>query len=278
MSDELRYKVLRSGCEVPSSPELSEPTAKLILAALCDHADRNGIVFVGYRTLAVELGRSHSTTFAAYRLFEAHRVLIRTGQRKGTGGATVYKICLDSLTPTNPNYYLPTALSTQATSPSGSDLRSDPGSDPGSDPASCPTSDPTTQARSLSLSVSGSPQSEALFRQALELELQYRPSAKYSFEQLADMKRSEYLAVCDSVLAEFPGAEPPDRELALLVVSRLNPTIRELQITEASRRELDRRYRSRPATTEQRMTPEQIRELSKSSPLRSHRSRPFGKL
>lgn len=285
MSDELRYKALRSGCEVPSSSELSELTARLILVALCDHADREGSVFVGYRTLAAELNCSHSTTLLAYKLFEAHRVLVRTGKRKGTGGAILYRIHLDGLAPTNPKYYLPTALSTQATSSSASDLTSDPvsarasdqTSDQTSDPASALASDQTSalsiQARSRSLSQNRSgntsPQSEALFRQALELELEFRPCKKYSPDQLADRKREEYLLVCDSVLADFPEAQPltsPDRELALLVAGKLNPGFPALQLTDAGKRELQRRYKKPPAPVEQPLTLEQIQELRKRKP------------
>lgn len=281
MSDELRYKALRSGCEVPSSSELSELTARLILVALCDHADREGSVFVGYRTLAAELNCSHSTTLLAYKLFEAHRVLVRTGKRKGTGGAIMYRIHLDGLVATNPKYYLPTALSTQATSSSASDLTSDPASALASDqtsaPASALASDRTSalsmQARSRSLSQNRSgntsPQSEALFRQALELELEFRPCKKYSPEQLADRKREEYLPVCDSVLADFPEARPltsPDRELALLVAGKLNPGFPALQLTDAGKRELQRRYKKPPAPDEQPLTLEQIQELRKRKP------------
>lgn len=281
MSDELRYKALRSGCEVPSSSELSELTARLILVALCDHADREGSVFVGYRTLAAELNCSHSTTLLAYKLFEAHRVLVRTGKRKGTGGAIMYRIHLDGLAATNPKYYLPTALSTQATSSSASDLTSDPASalasDQASDPASALASDRTSalsmQARSRSLSQNRSgntsPQSEALFRQALELELEFKPCKKYSPEKLADRKREEYLPVCDSVLADFPEAQPltsPDRELALLVAGKLNPGFPALQLTDAGKRELHRRYKKPPAPDERPLTLEQIQELRKRKP------------
>ena len=269
MSDELRYKALRSGCEVPSSSELSELTARLILVALCDHADREGSVFVGYRTLAAELNCSHSTTMVALKLFEAHRVLVRTGKRKGTGGAILYRIHLDGLAPTNPKYYLPTALSTQATSSSASDQTSDPASALASDR----TSALSIQARSRSLSQNRSgntsPQSEALFRQALELELEFRPCKKYSPDQLADRKREEYLLVCDSVLADFPEAQPltsPDRELALLVAGKLNPGFPALQLTDAGKRELQRRYKKPPAPVEQPLTLEQIQELRKRKP------------
>jgi hypothetical protein len=274
MSDELRYKMLRSGCKVPSHPgELSSHLAREILIALADHADNNGILYVSYRTLARELNMSHNSTFVAYRLFETERLLIRTGRKRGTGGAIEYKLCLDSLTPTNPKYYLPTALSTQATSRSGSDLPSSPTSDLPSSPTSCLPTDPSTQARSRSKSISRSTHSEALFLQALKVELEFRPCYKLSFEQLADRKRSEYLPVCELVLAEFPAAQPsetPDRELALLVAGKLNPGLPALQLTEAGRRELDKRYRTQPESSPVCLTPEELRELTKTQPLRSN--------
>ena len=273
MSDELRNLVLRSGCEVPSHPgELSPHLARLILAGLADHADSNGIVFASYRTLAIELNVSHSSTFTAYQLFETERLLIRTGQRKGTGGATEYKLCLNGLTPQNPKFYFPTAPSTQATSHSGSDLPSSPTSDLPSSPTSCLPTDPSTQARSRSRSISRSPNSEALFRHALEVELESRPCNKFSFEQLADRKRSDYLPVCDSVLAEFPAAQPsqnPDRDLALLVAEKLNPTLPALKLTPAGRRELEKRYRPQPEPPRETLTAEQLKHLTQTQPLKS---------
>ena len=256
MSDDLRNIVLRSGCEVPSHPgALSPHLARLILAGLADHADKHKhTLFVSYRTLAIELNVSHNSTFTAYQLFENQRLLIRTGQRRGAGGATEYKLCLDGLTPQNPKFYFPTAPSTQATSHSGSDLPSSPTSD-------LPT-DPSTQARSRSISRSRSTNSEALFLQALKVELEFRPCYKLSFEQLADRKRSEYLPVCELVLAEFPAAQPsetPDRELALLVAGKLNPGLPALQLREAGRRELDRRYRTQPEPPHETLTPEELR-------------------
>ena len=274
MSDELRYKILRSGCEVPTHPgALAAVLAKQILISLADHADNNGILFVSYRTVAKELGVSHSSTFVAYRLFETERLLIRTGRRRGTGGATEYKLCLDSLTPTNPAYYLPTALSAQATSRSGSDLPSSPTSDlPSSQTSDLPT-DPSTQARSRSINRSRSTDSEALFRHALEVELEFRPCLKFSFEQLADRKRSAYLPVCELVLAEFPAAQPSkirDRDLALLVTGKLNPTLPALQLTEAGRRELDKRYRPQPEPPRETLTAEQLQHLTQTQPLRNN--------
>jgi hypothetical protein len=276
MSDKLRNIVLRSGCEVPSHPgALSPHLARLILAGLADHADQNKhTLFVSYRTLAIELNVSHSQTFTAYQLFEAERLLIRTGQRRGLGGATEYKLCLDGLTPQNPNFYQPTDPSAQATSHSGSDLPSSPTSDLPSSPTSCLPTDPSTQARSISRSISRSPNSEALFLQALKVELEFRPCLKFSFEQLADRKRSDYLPVCDSVLAEFPAAQPsenPDRELALLVAGKLNPTLSALQLREAGRRELNRRYRTQPEPPHETLTPEELR--NKPS-LRQNRHKP----
>jgi hypothetical protein len=274
MSDELRYKVMRSGCEVPTHPgALAAPLAKLILASLAEHADNNGILFVSYRTLAKELGVSHSSTFVAYRLFETERLLIRTGRKRGLGGAIEYKLCLDSLTPTNPAYYLPTALSTQATSRLESDLPSSPTSDLPSSPTSCLPTDPSAQARSISRSISRSTDSEALFRHALKVELEFRPCHKFSFEQLADRKRSNYLPVCELVLAEFPAAQPsetPDRELALLVAGKLNPTLPALQLTEGGRRELEKRYRTQPENSPVPLTAEELRQRTQTQPLRNN--------
>jgi hypothetical protein len=276
MSDELRYKILRSGCEVPSHPgELSAHLARLILCGLADHAEDNGVLFVSSRTLARELKIGKSATFTAYKLFEDFGLLVRTNRRRGTGGATEYKLCLDSLTPTNPAYYLPTALSTRATSRSRSDLPSSPTSDLPSSPTSDLPTDPSTQARSRSISRSRSrsTNSEALFLQALKVELEFRPCYKLSFEQLADRKRSEYLPVCELVLAEFPAAQPsetPDRELALLVAGKLNPGLPALQLTEAGRRELDKRYRTQPESSPVCLTPEELRELTKTQPLKSN--------
>jgi hypothetical protein len=274
MSDTLRNRVLRSGCEVPSHPgALSPHLARLILAGLADHADSNGILFASYRTLAIELNVSHSSTLTAYQLFENQRLLIRTGRRRGTGGATEYKLCLDGLTPQNPNFYEPTAPSTQATSHSGSDLPSSQTSDlPSSQTSDLPT-DPSTQARSRSINISRSTDSEALFRHALEVELEFRPCLKFSFEQLADRKRSDYLPVCELVLAEFPAAQPSenrDRELALLVAGKLNPTLPALQLTEAGRRELDKRYRPQPEPPRETLTAEQLQHLTQTQPLRNN--------
>ena len=275
MSDDLRNIVLRSGCEVPSHPgALSPHLARLILAGLADHADKHKhTLFVSYRTLAIELNVSHNSTFTAYQLFENQRLLIRTGQRRGAGGATEYKLCLDGLTPQNPKFYFPTAPSTQATSRSGSDLPSSQTSDLPSSPTSDLPTDPSTQARSRSINRSRSTDSEALFRHALEVELESRPCLKFSFEQLADRKRSDYLPVCELVLAEFPAAQPsenPDRELALLVAGKLNPTLPALQLTEAGRRELDKRYRPQPEPPRETLTAEQLQHLTQTQPLRNN--------
>lgn len=274
MSDELRYKIMRSGCKVPTHPgTLSAEAARNVLTSLADHADNNGILWVSYRKVAIEIDASHSTTFVAYQLFENQGLLIRTGRRRGTGGAIEYKLCLDSLTPRNPDYYLPTALSTQATSASGSDLPSSPTSDPPSSPTSCLPTDPSTQARSRSRNINRSTDSEALFVQALEVELKFRPCHKFSFEQLANRKRSSYLPVCEQVLAKFPAAQPlenPDRDLALLVAGKLNPTYPELQLSEAGKRELDKRYRAQPENSPAPLSAEELRERTQNQPLRSN--------
>jgi hypothetical protein len=85
---------------------------------------------------------------------------------------------------------------------------------------------------------------EALFRQALEIELKHVPSRK-PFGLLMAWKESTYLPVCVKVLELYPRAQPathPDPELALAVCELTNPKVPALQLSVAGRRELERRY------------------------------------
>jgi hypothetical protein len=254
MSDELRYFLLRSGCDVPSSDELSTHTSRLILVALADHADYEHKLYVSYRGLARELALSPSTTFTAYKLYETHGALRRTGKRRGIGGSTEYRLCLDFLTAANPTYYLPSAFSTPASSTlaSGSVTASVVASASAS--ASDSASDLSTQARNRSLSISTSslessasaPSShvEALLWQSVQLELKYVPSTK-SIGMLIACKTQKYLPVCRQVLERYPLAQPAthaDLDLALAVCEITNPHVSALKLSAAGKRELERRY------------------------------------
>ena len=262
MSDELRYFLLRSGCDVPSSDELGTHTSRLILAGLADHADYDHKLHVSYRGLARELALSPSTTFTAYKLYEERGVLLRTGKRRGTGGSTEYRLCLDSLTATNPTYYLPSALTTPATSPRVSDSASASVSASvsasASDSVSASVSALSTQARNRNRSANRNPDessetesapsdhAEALLRQAVELEVQHVPSRKPP-AMLVALKTQKYLPVCREVLERYPRARPatqPDRDLALLVCELTNPAVPALRLSPAGRRELESRYSS----------------------------------
>ena len=79
--------------------------------------------------------------------------------------------------------------------------------------------------------------------------------------------------MCELVLAEFPAAQPSkirDRDLALLVTGKLNPTLPALQLTEAGRRELDKRYRPQPEPPRETLTAEQLQHLTQTQPLRNN--------
>lgn len=272
MADSLRWLILRSGCDVPCNSELSEITARLILVALADHADPiTHTHYVSYRGLAKELAISPSTTFTAFQLFEAHRIMQRTNKRKGKGGTTEYRLDFDKLVPTNDRYYLPTAMSTQGTTDNATDM--------GTDMATAPTSDMATDMGTQARNGNGNGNKtstgvsetnvQALFEQVFALELEYRPS-NIDPEKLKAMKRERYTQACLDALQLFPTAEPaavPDKELALFVCDQLNPTVPALKLTPASKRELERRYKPRPAQTEQPLSPERLRELSRSQPL-----------
>jgi|688.fasta_scaffold85835_3 hypothetical protein len=263
MSDELTYFVMRSGCEVPHKHgELSALTSRLILAGLALHADRHGVLFVSTRTLARELDTSHNTTFVAYKLYEQHGVLVRTGKRRGNGGAIEYRLNFDHLTPQNELYKPPTDPNTQATSPQ----TSSPASDPASDPASCPPTDLSTQARNRNRNrntTTDTENIEALFEQALALELEYRPT-QVPLDKLKASKRQTYEQACTEVLTEYPTAQPascPDRDLALVVCHKMNPTLPALKVSEATYTALSKHYNSKPPTTatEPPLTLDQLR-------------------
>jgi hypothetical protein len=285
MSDELTYFVMRSGCEVPHKHgELSEIVSRLILAGLALHADKDtGTLYVSYRGLARELDINHNTTFLAYKLYEQHGVLVRTGKRKGVGGTTEYRLNFDHLTPQNEFYKPPTDPNTQATSPQTSSPASSPASDPASSPASDPPTDLSTQARNRNGNGNGntttdSENVEALFEQALALELQYRPT-QVPLDKLKASKRQTYEQACTEVLTQYPTAQPascPDRDLALVVCHKMNPTLPALKVSEATYTALSKQYNSKPATTatEPPLTPEQIRKLIQDSPLRQNLRKP----
>ena len=74
------------------------------------------------------------------------------------------------------------------------------------------------------------------------------------------------------MLAQYPTAQPascPDRDLALVVCHRMNPTWPALRVTEATYKALQERYNSKPATTdtEPQLTPDEIRKLIREMPL-----------
>ena len=283
MSDELAYFVMRSGCNVPHQHgKLSEIASRLILAGLALHADRQNLLFVSNRGLARELDINHNTTFFAYKLYEQHGVLVRTGRRRSPGGTTEYRLNFDQLTPTNEFYTPPSCLTTQATSGEAGSPPSDPPSDPPSSPPSSPPSDPpssppsdlTTQARNRNTFVGEIPSGEnveALFDFALGIELEYRPT-QIPLDKLKAQKRQTYEQACTEVLAQYPTAQPascPDRDLALVVCHKMNPAFPALRVTEATYKALQQRYNSTPATTatEPPLTPDQIRQLTQSMPL-----------
>lgn len=287
MSDELAYFIMRSGCNVPHKQgELSEITSRLILAGLALHADRQNILFVSNRGLARELDINHNTTFLAYKLYEQHGVLVRTGRKRAPGGIIEYELNFDQLTPTNEFYARPSSPTTQATtaetsSPASdpascppSDPPSSPASDPASDPASNPPSDLTTQARNRNTVVNEIPLNEnveALFEFALGIELEFRPT-DVPLDKLKAKKRATYEQACTEVLAQYPTARPashPDRDLALVVCHKMNPTKAELRVTEATYKALQQRYNSKPdsSASEPALTLDQIRKLTQDMPL-----------
>jgi DNA-binding transcriptional regulator YhcF (GntR family) len=273
MSDELRWLILRSGCLVPSSPKLSPAMSRLILTALADHADEDSKHFVSYRGLAKELALSPSTTFEAYKLFEAHRVMVRTGKRRDYGGVTEYQLDFGSFEPQHKTYKPLTDLSTHVSSGSETDMRTDMTTDMTTDLRTDMTTDLTAQARNGNGNGNETPERisdiEALFEQVLDLELEYRPS-NIDRDKLRKMKRASYTEACKEALLRYPAARPatrPDRDLVLMVCDKMNPGNPALMLTPQSRKDLERRYTARPAPTEKPLTPEQIKELAKAQPL-----------
>ena len=275
MSDDYVYFVMRSGCEVPHKHgELSEIVSRLILFGLALHADEHGLLWVGTRGLARELKINHNTTFLAYKLYEQHGVLVRTGKRRGNGGVIEYRLNFDHLTPQNEFYKAPTSPSTQATSPQ----TSSPASDPPTSPPTDPPTDPSTQARNRNRNentTTACKNVEALFEQALAIELECRPT-QVPLDKLKASKRQTYEQACLDVLAQYPTAQPAscaDRDLALVVCHKMNPTMPALKVTEATYRALDKRYNSKPTTTatEPPMTPDELRNLPS---LRQNRRKP----
>lgn len=78
--------------------------SRLILAALADHANKNGLVYVSSRTLADELGISSNTVFVAYRLYENEGILQRTGKKVGRGGTIQFRMEVNHLPPQNARF------------------------------------------------------------------------------------------------------------------------------------------------------------------------------
>jgi hypothetical protein len=248
--------------------------SRLILAALADHADRyERTHFVSYRGLAKELDLSPSTTFEAYKLFEAHRVMVRTGRRRGNGGSTEYQLDFGSFEPRHKTYKPLTDMSAQVSSGSGTDMTTDLRTDMTTDLRTDMTTDLTAQARNGKGNgnepLGQISDIEALFEQVLDLELEYRPS-NIDRHKLKKMKRARYSEACNEALLRFPAARPatrPDRDLVLLVCNKMNPGIPALVLTPQSRKDLERRYTARPEPTDKPLTLEQIRQLAKEQPL-----------
>jgi DNA-binding transcriptional regulator YhcF (GntR family) len=244
--------------------------SRLILVALADHADGNEHKhFVSYRGLAKELDLSPSTTFEAYKLFEAHRVMVRTGRRRGNGGSTEYQLDFGSFEPRHKTYKPLSDLSAHVSSGSGTDMRTDMTTDMTTDLRT----DLTAQARNGNGNGNEPPERisdiEALFEQVLDLELEYRPS-NIDRDRLKKMKRAKYSEACKEALQRYPAARPatrPDRDLVLMVCNKMNPGNRTFELTPQTRKDLERRYTARPEPTEKPLTLEQIRQLAKDQPL-----------
>lgn len=275
MCDDRRYHILRSGCEVPHIPsELSASMSRLILVALADHANKkDGHVFVSSRTLATELDISSNTVFVAYRLYENAGILKRTGKKVGKGGTIEYQMVVEHLPPLNPRF-VPLLETNKPASkvsrlPAGECTESDPliagnragSSNLGTVPRTVTPSDATIHERSRSKSGNRSENRnsnpnndsraddiEALFDDALNLELEYRPS-EIPREALKDKKRSSYSRAAEKVLDTYPRARPSiqsDRDLALAVCEIMNPGDYRFQIGATTRQAMNERYKSDP--------------------------------
>jgi DNA-binding transcriptional regulator YhcF (GntR family) len=278
MCDDRRYHVLRSGCEVPYIPsELSEPMSRLILVGLADHTNTKGLVYVSARTLAAELDISPNTVFIGYRLFEREGILQRTGKRVGPGGTIEYQMVVEHLAPKN-SRFIPLSesmnssakairqRSTQCTeskhlTDEPTDRSSDLGTITDTDTPSDTPSDAAIRERSRSGGRSRSENLnsnqnngsraadvEVLFDDALNLELEYRPS-EIPREALKAKKRSSYSRAAEKVLDTYPRARPSiqsDRDLALAVCEIMNPGDYRFQIGATTRQVMNERYKSDP--------------------------------
>lgn len=273
MCDDRRYHILRSGCEVPHIPsELSASMSRLILVALADHANKkHGHVFASSRTLATELDISSNTVYVAYRLYENAGILKRTGKKVGKGGTIEYQMFVEHLPPLNPRF-VPLLETNKSASkvprlPAGECIESDPlvgGESDGSSNLGTVTqtvtpTDPTIRERSRSVSGSGNQNPnrnsesqaadiEVLFNDALNLELEYRPS-EIPREALQAKKKSSYSRAAEKVLDTYPRARPSiqsDRDLALAVCEIMNPGDRRFQIGATTRQVIYDRYKSDP--------------------------------
>jgi len=274
MCDDRRYHVLRSGCEVPYIPsELSEPMSRLILAALADHTNTKGLVYVSTRTLAAELDISPNTVLIAYRLFEAERIMQRTGRKVGKGGTIEFQIFVEHLTPRNRRFVplpklnescprtAPKAFSDRNESDPQTTYESDEFNQDGTANTTVTPSDAAIRERSGSGSRSRSENLnsnqnngsraadvEVLFDDALNLELEYRPS-EIPREALKVKKKFSYSKAAERVLDTYPRAKPSirsDRDLALAVCEIMNPGDYRFQIGPTTRQVIYDRYKSDP--------------------------------
>jgi len=274
MCDDRRYHILRSGCEVPYIPsELSEPMSRLILAALADHTNTKGVVYVSTRTLAAELDISPNTVLISYRLFEAEGIMQRTGRKVGKGGTIEYQMFVEHLTPRNRRFVpLPTlnesrprtapkAISDRKdTDPQTTD-ESDEFNQDGTANTTVTPSDAAIRERSGSRSRSRSRSEnlnsnqnqnngsraadiEVLFDDALDLELEYRPS-EVSRKALREKKKHIYSQAAEKVLDTYPTARPSiqaDRDLALAVCEMMNPGDSRFRVGTTTRQALNNKY------------------------------------
>jgi hypothetical protein len=280
VSDDLRNHLLRSGCEVPHSPgQLSAELSKLILVALADHANHKRILWVSNRTLAKELDLSPTTIWSALKLYKAAGILTPTGSRKGKGGSIVYEMTVEHLPVTNP-WYKPIQQQSDSHAWNSSDSEpqeTDQGSTPPTDQGTVSGSDQRTdqgtvspiwvqKQKHLQKQKPNHSQAdlEALFDQALEIELTFRPS-QVPVSKLKEMKRASYLTACERVLNRYPNASPatnPDSELALAVCHETNDGHPCLTIGTSTRQALERRYNpQQPPEPPQTPTPEQIERM-----------------
>ena len=261
VSDDLRIHLLRSGCEVPHSPgQLSAELSKLILVALADHANHKRILFVSNRTLAKELDLSPTTIWAALKLYRAAGILTDTGKRRGQGGVIVYEMTVEHLPVANP-WYKPVqqrsdshAWNSSDSEPQGTDQGSDSPTDQGTVSGTDQQTDQGTvspiwvqKQKHLHKQKPNHSQAdlEALFDQALETELTFRPS-QVPMNKLKEMKRESYIAACQRVLKQYPGARPsttPDGDLALAVCHEMNNGHPSLTIGTSTRQALERKYK-----------------------------------